>query len=202
MISNEEQVITVQEGDKMYFDELNEYIATYQPTKKTMELVDEIFKQHDSRYVDPWSHIIVAGFIANGAISVTSEIIKEPKNDKIPHIKGPQQDLKRIAAWLLRKRGFTIKCCEMRILGGIVDVIGVNKQKQILVECGPCRIDKPIDYLEGSNNTLWVLTRKCDNIVLYEITRGKNWENFLKFHKETSIKSIQEAYEKIIGDLI
>jgi hypothetical protein len=175
---------------------LDRYIIRYKPTPKAMEKVEEIFKQDDGRYVDPWKHIIAAGFIAHHAISITSKIIKSPKIGKIPEHKGPQKELKRIAAWLLRETGFNIKGCEIRIPGGVADMIGASKEKQIVIECGPCRIDKPIDYLENPNNILWILTRKNDNVVLHEIKRGKNWKKFLKFHKKESMRLMQEAYEK------
>lgn len=108
-------------------------------------------------------------------------------------IKGPQQDLKRIAAWLLKKRGFEVKGCEITASGGLVDIIGAKGEKRILVECGPCRIDKAICYLDKPDTIMWVLARDRDGAVLHEITRDKNWDSFLEFHKNEHFRLLKDA---------
>ena len=179
---------------------LDEYIKRYKPTSEAMDIVEDIFKQGDGRYSNPWDHITVAGFIAHDAISINTKVIKEPQEGKIPEHKGPQQDLKRIAAWLLKERGFDIKGCEVREYGSIVDIVGIKGENKILVECGPCRINKAIDYLELSNTILWILARGPKGVVLHEITRGKNWNKFMEYRKQEK-DSILEKARKIMDDV-
>ena len=118
-------------------------------------------------------------------------------------IKGPQKDIKQIAVGLLKGRGFKIKGFEIWVRGGIADILASKENRQIAVECGPCRIDKSIDYLEIPNTDLWILTRKNENSehILFKITRGKNWAKFLEYHKkyklETGRKLIENAFKNV-----
>ncbi len=170
-----------------------EHMKRYGATRETMDMVNDIFIQGDNRYDDFLAQASVAGFIANDALSIDSKTLKDPKSKDISDIKGPQQDLKRIAAHLLRKRGFTVQGCEISGSGGTADMVGVKGKKRILVECGPCRIDKPVCYLESPDIVLWVLTPCPTGVIFHEITRGQRWEEFLKFHKEEERKMKERA---------
>jgi site-specific recombinase XerD len=181
--------------------EIEELVKRYMPSEESMKMIDEIFTQRDGRYSDPWSHVTVAGFITHEAISITSETIANSKENKEIKVRGPQQKLKRIAVWLLKQRGFEVESFEKAFSGGIVDVIGRKDGKYILVECGPCRINKAIDYLSSENNILWILTEKPNAIVLYEIRRGEKWKSYFQYHEEEQMKSIQKNYEKAINEL-
>jgi len=181
--------------------EIEELVNIYLPSDASMEMVDEIFTQGDPRYSNPWSHVTVAGFITHNAITIEESTIENPQKDT-DDVKGPQQDLKRVAVWLLKERGFKIESFEKAFSGGIVDVIGKNDHEYILVECGPCRINKSIRYLTSENNTLWVLTKKPQGIVLYEITRGDNWKSYFEYHEDEHVKNIQKNYENAINELV
>lgn len=178
-------------GDCFEFGEL---IAAYHPTKEAMEKVEDVLKQGDGRYSDPWQQILVAGFLTHGAIFIKSIKIEKPQKADIPDHKGPQKDLKRIAAWLLIKRGFTVEGCEVRVPGGIVDIVGTRNKERIFVECGPCRFNKPVEYLRYSNAVTGVLTR---NHVLHEINKGKNWDSFLEHHKKEEERKLEESRKYI-----
>lgn len=186
---------------------IKDYVTKYRPSQKAMDMVDEILTQRDARYVDPWSHVIVAGFIANSALSIASEVIKEPQKEEPPFLSGPQEELKRIAAWLLKKRGFEVRGCEIWAPGGRADIVGVKGNEHAFVECGPCRIDKPIEYLKKPDAVLWVLAWTGDyfmkgkeviqDVVLHEISRGKNWNSFLRFHEGERSRMMREAMKKL-----
>lgn len=174
---------------------MKELIFRYKPTRKALDMVDDIFTQGDIRYSDPWGRIVTAGFIANGALSLSSRILNEPETLKIP-VKGPQKELKRMAAWLLKEKGFDFRF-EVSVTGGRPDVIGTRGKERILIECGPCRIDKPIQYLETPNTVLWVLKPESKGTVLYEISRGKRWSSFFSFHTKEQIKGLKEAVDNV-----
>lgn len=180
-----------------------ELFKVYNTKFETLEKMMEIFFQGDFRYLHIENEIAVSGFVDNKAISIEKEFIKETEIRKSKmKIKGPQKDIKQIAVGLLKKRGFKIEGFEMRIPGGIVDVLGKKEKQQIAMECGPCRIDKAIDYLEITNTELWILTRKDKNSehVLYKIKKDKNWDEFLNFHKKYKMKSLKEAVHEAFKD--
>ena len=59
------------------------------------------------------------------------------------------------------------------------DILAINNDnKTILIECGPCRLWKAIDYLE-EDAELWI-TRDDDKTELFILTKGENWDNQLK----------------------
>jgi len=97
----------------------------------------------------------------------------------------------------------TISGFEVRIRGGIVDILASKENRQIAIECGPCRVDKAIDYLEIPNTELWILTRKNKRSehILFKITRDKNWFKFLEHHRkyklENGRKEIEKAFENV-----
>lgn len=174
----------------------------YNTSFKTVKKIMSIFFQGDFRYLHLQNEIAVAGFIDNKAISIEQENLKEDdiKKSKMK-MKGPQQDIKQAAIGVLKDRGFDINGFEVSIRGGIVDILAIKKNRQVAMECGPCRIDKAIDYLEIPNTELWILTRKnkTSQRILFKIKRGKNWGNFLECHKnyqkETAKKLIQNVFK-------
>ncbi|NIO22974.1 MAG: hypothetical protein GTN38_03020, partial [Candidatus Aenigmarchaeota archaeon] len=133
----------------------------YNTSFESVERIMGIFFQGDFRYLHLQNEIAIAGFIDNKAISIKQERLKEKdiKKSKMK-MKGPQQDIKQAAIGILKDRGFNIKGFEINIRGSIVDVLATKKNRQIAMECGPCRVDKAIDYLEIPNTELWILTRK------------------------------------------
>jgi hypothetical protein len=183
------------ENEDIYDEMFKVYGTSFYTVNKMMD----IFFQGDFRYLDLYRQIIVAGFIDNKAISIEQEIIN-PETIKKSNIKikGPQKDIKQIAVGLLKENGFEIKGFEIWIRGGIVDILASKEKRQIAVECGPCRIDKSIDYLEIPNTDLWILTRKNENSehILFKITRGKNWANFLEYHKKYQLEKKQKTDRK------
>jgi hypothetical protein len=181
---------------------LNDLKSKYKPTKEAIEFVKSVLKQDDSRYSEPWStQMTIAGFIANGAISIESEKLTEPKECEIPDYKGPQKDLKRIAARLLKDRDFVIVGCEVRVDGSVADIVASRRGERIIVECGPCRIDKPIVYLEKPNTKLWVLKRNDEKtFMLYMFTRGKRWDEFNEMLQD-EFHNIQNSYDRIMEDI-
>ncbi len=192
--------IETMENEDIYDEMFRVYNTSFATVKKMID----IFFQGDFRYLDLYREIIVAGFIDNKAISMEQEIINPEKIKKSNiKIKGPQKDIKQIAVGLLKESGFKIEGFEIWIRGGIVDLLASKENRQIAVECGPCRIDKSIDYLEIPNTDLWILTRKNENSehILFKITRGKNWAKFLEYHKKYKLdkgrKQIEKAFENV-----
>lgn len=171
------------------------YNTSFETVKKVMGM----FFQDDFRYLNLYDEIMVAGFIDNKAISIKKGNFKEEEIKKSKmKMKGPQQDLKQVAVRLLKERGFEIKGFEVGIRGGIVDLLASKENQQIAVECGPCRVDKAIEYLKIPNTILWLLTRKNEKseYVLFEIKRDENWDEFFKRHENYKMKSTKKAVEK------
>ena len=78
-------------------------IDAYGASEKTMLKVRDVFMQGDSRYADPEHEVIVAGFMDNGAMSVSETHVTQ-KPIKNSRIRGPQKGLKTIAKALLEER--------------------------------------------------------------------------------------------------
>jgi hypothetical protein len=179
-----------------------ELFKVYNTSFDTVEKIIDIFFQGDFRYLNLHKEIVVSGFIDNKAICIEQENVKinVPEKPRMI-IKGPQKDIKQAAIELLENNGFEINGFEIQIRGGIVDILASKENRQIAMECGPCRVDKAIDYLEIPNTELWILTRKnkSSEHILFKITRGENWFNFLEHHKKYQFnynkKSIENAFK-------
>lgn len=165
--------------------------------------IEEIFYQGDIRYNDPYKEPWVKFFFKNRAIAIEKETINKIFKKTRMKIKGPQKELKAFSIGLLKERGFEIKGFEIQIPGGIVDVLAKNKNKQIAIECGPCRIDKAIDYLEIPNTELWILTKgkTKNNYIIHKITRHEDWEKVLNFYKEYTFEQLRKSMKEAFGDL-
>lgn len=124
------------------------------------------------------------------------------KINNFSKIKGPQKELKAMAVELLENNGFNVEGYEIWIRGGIVDILAKKENQQIAMECGPCRIDKAIDYLEIPNTELWILPRQeiSKNVTIFKIIKGENWDWVLnrkkKYVLEETRKMVQEAFSK------
>ncbi len=107
-----------------------------------------------------------------------------------------------MAVELLENNGFNVEGYEIWIRGGIVDILAKKENQQIAMECGPCRIDKAIDYLEIPNTELWILPRQeiSKNVTIFKIIKGENWDWVLnrkkKYVLEETRKMVQEAFSK------
>lgn len=179
-----------------------EFAEKYGASNRTIEFVPELFICADSRYEDFSEAAIVAGFIDNKAIVVEEKIAPESlqsveldEND-LKFVSQPQKDDKIAAIRLLKGFGFDFAGTEIRFNGGVVDILGRNKDKNIAIECGPCRIIKAVDYLEKENTELWLIpvdfwqTRK-----FFVVSRGPNWKIFLGFHKKYWLEMLKTVKE-------
>ena len=190
-------------GEKSFFAHLVELKKDYKTKDETIKRVIEIFEQGDYRYSDLWDAIVVAGFIDNKAINMKKIGEKLPDNlnkEGLKEIKGPQKIFKLYAEKIAKKRGFTVKEYESPILGGKSDVLAFNENKRLLIECCSCRISKAIDYLSSQNTILWVMLRafNLNKIIIFEFSRGKNWQNFSDYHNEYTMNQMTKQYNKII----
>ena len=95
-------------------------------------------------------------------------------------INGPQKHQKKLACEILRKKGGKDIGYEIWFYAGRVDVLGKLKEKTIAIECGPCRINKAIDYLRKENTELWIVTSFFKEATLTIVKRGPNWNKILK----------------------
>lgn len=171
--------------------------------KKNISLVQNILVQGDNRYNDFYSAKILAYFLTRKAIVIEKRQlseIKEPTEQDLKNIKNlrdPQKLDKYIAFLLLKNEGFSEEEIFFeRNFGDIPDVAAIKSEKEIFVECGPCRINKVIDYL-AQNRELWVLTNGAfpwekkplySYIKWFVFKKGPNWDEVYKEYKEKQIK--------------
>ena len=188
--------------EKSLLEQLLELKKAYKASDKTIKKVEEIFLQGDYRYTDVWNNIIVAGFIDNGAIKIDKieeKIIKKPNKEEIDEIKNPQRAFKFYAKQIAEERGFIIKEYEPSVCGGKGDILAVNRNKELIIECCSCRINKAIDYLSRPKTILWVLLRHIagDKITIFQLSRGKNWIEFNDNHENYMMDKMRQAIEKL-----
>ncbi len=180
-----------------------ELAERYGASEKRIEFVSNLFTQADIRYEYFSESAIVAGFINNNAIVVKEEIapdLESIKLDKseLKFVRQPQKDDKIASIRLLKTLGFEFAGTEIRYNGGTVDVLGCGKGKIIAVECGPCRINKAVDYLEKENTELWLIPVDFwQNKKFFIVSRGPNWKDFHDFHKKYQIKVLKTG--KVVG---
>jgi hypothetical protein len=184
------------------YDDLSELQRAYRAKEGTIKKVVQIFQQGDYRYSDPWNAIIVAGFLDNKAINMERKEENKPdiKDGDLGTVKGPQEVFKLYAKKIAEKEGFSIKEYESFISGGKTDILAVRNSKKLLIECCSCRISKAIDYLSIPDTSLWVLLRNFkDKIIIFEFSRGKNWDIFNKFHNEYMMNQLHKHYDRLFS---
>lgn len=163
----------------------------------TLKFVDSVFSQGDSRYFDSYSQTLVASFLESDAICVEKCSIKFYRKfecEEFEKIDGPQENLKKIAIFWLKKNGFKIIGFERWLAGGKVDILASKSNLTIAVECGPCRIDKPIDYLREENTELWIITNYWgEGPALHTVRRGPNWDKIIKIHDDWQTEELKKV---------
>lgn len=165
------------------------------------EEVEDILIQGDRRYfIDEMP--IMAAFIKAGAIDIFREVVNDVEIDEseLVHITPPQRGEKLLAKKLFEKNNIKFVSFEHSFKGSRTDVFGDRNGTKILVECGPCRVNKLINYLAEENTELWIVT--CyfnEDHLLHVFRRGPNWktvyEGYLKrqFAELKKIKSPLDA---------
>jgi len=170
-------------------------IRTYRTRFKTIEKINEIFRQGDIRYMEGYYDVIVADFLDNNAISIKKKTLKKaPIQTK--GIRGPQKEMKAFAIKLLKDLGYEIVSIERGFMGGIPDVLMRKGEEIIAVECGPCAIRKAINYLEKPNTSLWIIQPEGENYRLFIVKRSVVWDSFFEFHSSTQISTLRDLIEK------
>jgi hypothetical protein len=173
-------------------------------TQITPEEIDLLLRDEDYRYSDPHGAVLLAVFINSGAVNLIRRgigYIKPPAENELKKIKPPQQALKYLALNLFKKERVEFEHCDdVYVAGGKPDIIGKKDDKTILVECGPCRINKVIDFLQKLNTELWHVTNKSGEGAFVNIfSRGPKWDSIYKNYKDASFKDVQEEYQKVVG---
>lgn len=155
-------------------------------------MVFDVFTQGKRQYIESTDQEIAANFINMKGVSVRSESL-DAENVKIGRIRGPQKKMKAMAIKLLKERGFRVLSIERGFEGGVVDVLGGRGRERLAVECGPCRISKLIDYLWRDKTTLWIIKPDGKEYILYEFSRGENWDKAKKFYNHWSMSELEKA---------
>ncbi len=173
------------------------------PSQKSIDLINDIFVQGDTRYGDYWNAHMVASFLDNKGIEIEKILItnkEEPSKEELRRIGGPQKYYKFIGKQLLEAKGYQITGFEIPFRGGRADILAENPSKRdiIAVECCSCRITKAIDYLGWKNTTLWILSlgETCldeEPLPLYVIKRGPKWDICLEMYE----KAIRQLFKKV-----
>ena len=169
-------------------------IKEYGTNKNTIDKIQNIFLQGDSRYSDPEYEAMVSGFLDNNAISIEERKI-EKKIVNTNNIKGPQKQMKATVIGILRNIGYKIISMERGFMGGIPDVLARKGDFFIAVECGPCNVRKAIDYLENDNTSLWIIRPERNKYSLFVLSKSASWNTFYEFYKKTQFERIREYVE-------
>lgn len=169
-------------------------------TKQEAEdLVFHVFLQGDMRNFDGYYFDLLADFIINRAINIEKEVFSlenEPLNSNIKiKVYGAQQTMKINALKILKIKNLDFKGFEMPFLDYKTDILASKDNKTILIECGPCRLWKAINYLEEGAE-LWV-TRDDDETELFIITRGENWDSQLKEFNDKKAEQLKKIKSPI-----
>ena len=170
---------------------------------KNIDLIEDIFEQGDSRYVDDNSAILVAYFLENSGIEIENDKIlgvDSPSESDLKRISGPQQFHKFLGKKHLEEKGYEVVGFEMLVKGGRADILAKNfsKNETVAVECCACRTDKAIEYLRKENTILWVISLSekgslDKEIPVFIIKRGPNWDKCIKLFDQI----IREQLRKV-----
>jgi hypothetical protein len=140
-----------------------------------------IFTQNDSRYYYPKLAANLLAFVKTGAILIQKQACVDPIETDI-RIVEPQVETKKLAISAIKREGAELVGFERTVPGGKVDVLARVSDKNVLIECGPCRIDKAINYLREKDTELWLIAGPYSNSesTFYKVTRGANWESIVE----------------------
>jgi len=141
----------------------------------------DLFTQSDSRYFHPDLAASVSAFVKAGAILIQKQACVDPIETNI-HVVKPQVETKKLAISAIKREGAELVGFERTVPGGKVDVLARASDKNILIECGPCRIDKAINYLREKDTELWLIAGPYLNAesTFYKVTRGANWNSVIE----------------------
>ena len=156
--------------------------------------IEDIFEQGDRRYTDPKIANVIYNFIKDNAIIIIQTDLSNIELPKeIPEsIYGPQEHIKHLALNILKKEGAKVIGFERRIPGGRADILAERNGKTIALECGPCRTDKAIKYLENENTELWIVTSYLNESSLTKVTRGPNWSKAIKQYTDNIVEQLEK----------
>jgi len=165
-------------------------------------LVFYVLVQGDMRYFDNFHLKLVANFIFDKAIDVEKEVFsfEEIKYDE-QNIQGPQKIEKFKALKIIESKNFKFIGFEMPFLDYKADILAEKDDKNIVVECGPCKPWKPIDYLEEGAD-LWVL-RDGEQTELFILTKGENWDkklNEFRSKRAEELKKIPSPLDTLMNE--
>ena len=168
-------------------------------------LIDEVFSQGDVRYFDNYQSINLTFFLKNKGILIedhSGKIEKSVLSKKAVEIKmcGPQVDLKQIAFQIFLDEDVTLVGFERRQPGGIADMEGTKSTIKILVECGPCRIDKGFTYLRETDTELWVISEDFNRKYWFIIKRGPNWDKCIQHFdklRNSRLQRVKNPYDTL-----
>lgn len=184
------------------YDNFDELKRTFKASADTIRKIEGIFEQGDYRYVDPWSAIIVAGFVDGKAIKIETEKIKgsdSNSEEEIGKIRPPQQFYKFVGKKHLEDKGYNLLGFECAFAGGKVDILAEksSKNETVAVECCSCRISKAIDYLKKENTILWIIEKVehplSTELILHILKRGKTWKKYIKTYGEYLNKEMSKV---------
>ncbi len=171
--------------------------------KMSINEIEDLFLQGDNRYSLAYARDLL-DLLDSRALDTKVEDIPPIfiAESELEGIKGPQKYEKAVSIKLMEKYCVQFIGFEINLDWGIVDVLGKNKEgKLIIVECGPCRLNKIIDYFRMMEvKELWIVSYYYNEKKLIIIQRGKNWEEKIRqFDKqlETELRKIKSPLDNI-----
>lgn len=128
--------------------------------------------------------------------------IPEPQEKEIKRIDGQQKQAKHIMKYLLKHEGFLDNkiFLEVNFSDDRPDLLALNENKEIFVECFSCKLTKPIDSL-ASNRELWVLVKGAypwDKNPIQELVqwfifkKGPNWNSIYQAYKNNQLEKLKQ----------
>lgn len=166
-------------------------------SQKETDYIEEIMSQGDCRYFDRHYSKVIAQFIKNNAIKVIKEEIKTNNvitDKEFKKIKGPQKIYKYFILKYLLSKGYELISFERLYPGGRVDLAMKKEDRLLLIECGPCRIDKAIDYLKIENSSLIIVDLDSEEgkLIIFTFERDKNWDSSIKTYETKKLSELKE----------
>lgn len=178
-------------------------------TEYYSQLIADIFTKGDARYSEEYKEFTIY-FLKNKAVTVEAKEVSHlinniPLPKEVLEIGGPQQSLKRLALSIFQEFGVELIGFERNVGYGRVDILGRLRDKQIFVECGPCRIDKCFNYLREDNIELWLVdawleSSAKEKAMLYIIRQGLNWQKVVEkydAYKRSEIKKVKSPLDSL-----
>ena len=156
--------------------------------------LEEIFLLGDSRY-DLINLSKIYSFFSENALSMEKEEIeKVDKTFNIEEVDGPQKLQKSYALKLLKEKNLGFEGFEVDLGWGRTDILACDRDKQLVaIECGPCRLNKAINYFRIENlKELWLIHIYSDEKTLYIIKRGVNWERQLEILDNKNMEQLRK----------